>query len=292
MAIIEFALIEILTIFGAFVIAVDGIIDAMVRIFENGYKFDKNRMERVKKLKENENGNEKHEKKSPLGVFLMVTPVVNVIWTGIRFSKLRDKIMDYPEIRELLTPMTDNEKEFYSRLNDRNDKIKFMLLSMSVDKMDGIGHMALINEALPDTYTLDEVKKLNRETMGTYRLGMVDSVPTAIIGIPDKDRIVTGVKFKNEDYKMSHNYVNMSEWDVEDKRFIVYTFPCSYDDEIEQCREEIILRRNKNKCADLQTNNEVPSIESEYENIELGSDTRTDEPSGPTLKKKYRKNKY
>lgn len=290
--IITLILVEIASIVGSSVLALKGVTDAILQISDNGYKLD---MEILRKYhQEHLQNNEK--KPNILSKIILFTPGVNLLCISLGCNKFKRKIMTDEEVRKALIPMTDDEKEVYSRLENTFEKLAITLDDSKNDttknRVSGLelGTASLHNEVLPETYTVEEVKRLNAVTNNTYRLGIVAGVPTAIIGIPGEDRIINAIKFKDEDYKVGHRYVRISEWEARDKSFVVYPFLRNHcADELDNCVKEIKDEKNKEESSVQPITNfpmvdqrdiEEPQIDIEREDTSIG------EESGPTSVKR------
>lgn len=294
MTILLAILIEILSVVGSSVIALKGATDALLQIPENGYKLD---METLQKYQQQYLQNN-DKKRRGLAKILLFTPGVNLIFMTVNSYKFKRNVMNDETVRKTLIAMTDDEKEEYAKIDNYFEKVLFTLASEKdaiIRKNSSgiqVGTAAIYNEALPEVYTVEEVKRLNDVTKDTYRLGIIDGVPTAIIGIPGEDRPVKIIKFKDEDYKVSHKYVHISEWTARDKSFVVYPFFNHYPEELEKCNREIIEARNNEnvkrgveQTSVVSTTNKIvvePQIDYLYEE----EDTTIGEVSGPTLVKR------
>jgi len=294
MTILLTILIEILSVVGSSVIALKGATDALLQIPENGYKLD---METLQKYQQEYSQNN-DKKKRNLAKILLLTPGVNLIFMTFNSYKFKRNVMTDETVRKTLIDMTDDEKEEYAKIDNYFEKVMFTLTSEKdaiIRKNSSgiqVGTAAIYHEALPEVYTVEEIKKLNSVTKDTYRLGIIDGVPTAIIGIPGEDRPVKIIKFKDEDYKVSHKYVHISEWTARDKSFVVYPFFNHYPEELEKCNREIIEAKNSEnrkisveQTSIVSSNNELvvePQIDYVYEE----EDTTIGDVSGPTLVKR------
>ncbi len=90
MAVLLFVLVEVGTIVGSVVISINGVLDSMVDIFKQGYKFDTEVLNQVKEQSETKktNGNKS------IGKVLLFVPVVNMIRSEIGAHKLKREIME------------------------------------------------------------------------------------------------------------------------------------------------------------------------------------------------------
>lgn len=244
MTIILGIIVEILTILGASLIAVKGSMDALLEIPKNGYKFNEDELEKYKEEYLQKQG----KKGKILPKVMLFTPGINMLAMCIYSYKFKNSIMKDEDVKKVIVPMTNYEKNEYSKLDNNFERIMFTVGNLSHNNNTKIEPNTLIlhNDSLSDVYTIDDVKKLNSVTKGTYRLGIVDGLHTAIIGIPAQDRVVKSVKFKDEDYKEKHEFVNITEDNSNDEIFVVYPFLRNHcDTELEECNREILDARKQ-----------------------------------------------
>ena len=224
---------ELGTIAGSFYIMINGMINSMLEIAKKGYKYKKNELDEYlnNNNKEKANGFE-----ITLGLVLFLIPGVNLLNAVIESHKMKTIILNDPTIKKFLIPMTDKEKEQYSKMKGKIEKLKFTaVISGKINDDEEffgfIGNQAIVvdhgltsiynEKLLPLDYTLDEVKKLNEATTYSYRIGTIGGKNIAIIGIPNPDSPVKRIQFKSENYKMTHTYNIMTEKEEQDKKFIV-----------------------------------------------------------------------
>ena len=218
------------TIAGSFYIMINGTINSMLEIAKKGYKYKKNELDEYL----NNNNKEKANRfEIALGLALFLIPGVNLLNAVIKSHKMKTIILNDPTIKEFLIPMTDKEKEQYSKMKGKIEKLKFTSVISGKENDDEeffgfIGNQAIVvdhgltsiyyEKLLPLDYTLDEVKELNEATTYSYRIGTIGGKNIAIIGIPNPDSPVKRIQFKSEDYKMTHTYNIMTEEEAQDKK--------------------------------------------------------------------------
>ena len=232
------------TIAGSFYIMINGTINSMLEIAKKGYKYKKNELDEYL----NNNNKEKANRfEIALGLALFLIPGVNLLNAVIKSHKMKTIILNDPTIKEFLIPMTDKEKEQYSKMKGKIEKLKFTSVISGKENDDEeffgfIGNQAIVvdhgltsiyyEKLLPLDYTLDEVKELNEATTYSYRIGTIGGKNIAIIGIPNPDSPVKRIQFKSEDYKMTHTYNIMTEEEAQDKKFIVYPYTTHNEEEV------------------------------------------------------------
>ena len=280
MIIIAGIIIELASIVGTIVISTNAGVDSVLEISKNGYKIDKKVLEEFKKNKEEGNLKNLSFKTKVKGTALLLIPGVNVIDSLIKGKKLKNTIMDSPEIKEAIIPMTEREKELYANMNSKFEKLAFTAFTAGKENdeeefMGIYGHIPIVvdhglsslhyEELLPLAYTFDEVKRLNDASGYSYRIGKMDGRNVAIIGIPNADKTICRLQLKNENYKVTHNYENMSEEEAKDKTFIVYPF--TKNDAVEETIQEILKSRgekSKKEEPRLETYSAAPGVEIGY----------------------------
>ena len=104
------------TIAGSFYIMINGTINSMLEIAKKGYKYKKNELDEYlnNNNKEKANGFE-----ITLGLVLFLIPGVNLLNAVIESHKMKTIILNDPTIKEFLIPMTDKEKEQYSKMKGK-----------------------------------------------------------------------------------------------------------------------------------------------------------------------------
>ena len=282
---------ELVTVVGAYAIIFNAGIDSILEISKNGYKIDKSVLDEYKK-KQSEEKHGKNGIKKILEILLILVPGVNLVNAGIKAEKMKKTVMTDSKIKDAIVPMSDNEKEQYKKMSTKMQKLIFTSFTVEKEEEEEffgfIGKRPIVvdhgltslyyEELLPLNYTLDEVKRLNETTNFSYRIGKIDDKNVAIIGIPNPNSPVSRIKFKSEDYKITHLYEKMTEEEAKDKTFTVYLFEKNEDtdEKIEKVIEEI--RQSRIDDSTTKKDLEVqPGFEQNYVSI--------DEQDGPVLKK-------
>ena len=197
---------ELATVVGSVAISLNGAVDSVLEISKNGYKIDKSVLDEYQKKQAEEKKEKTNGIKKALGVVLLFVPGVNLLRSGIANIKMKKSIMSDPQIKEALIPMTDREKEQYAKMEGKMQKLAFTAFTTAKENeeeefMGFIGKRPIVvdhgltslyyEKLMPLSYTLDEVKKLNEATTYSYRIGKVDGINVAIIGIPNSNSPVS-----------------------------------------------------------------------------------------------------
>lgn len=291
---------ELATVVGSIVITLNCAVDSVLEISKNGYKIDKSVLDEYEKRKAEEKKEKSNGLKKALAVVLLFVPGVNLLRASIASIKTKKSLMNNPQIKEALIPMTDKEKEQYAKMEGKMQKLTFTAFTTAKenDEEEFIGFIGkrpivvdygltslYYENLIPLAYTLDEVKKLNEATTYSYRIGKIDGRNVAVIGIPNPDSSFSRIQFKAEDYKITHNYDKMTEEEAKDKTFIVYPFTTQNEEEVQKVIEEIKqariagTKRVNVERVPKQTIFEQDSIPTETE------ETIVEEQQGPVLKK-------
>lgn len=285
---------ELATVIGSVAIILNAGFDSILEISKNGYKIDKSVLDEFKKQQKKQKSN---LAKRFVNTVLLLVPGINLINANVRSNKIKKSVMDDPQIKEAIVPMTEKEKEQYAKMKGKLEKLEFTAITtIKEDEEEFFGFVGKrpivvdygltslpYEKLMPLNYTLDEVKRLNEATTHSYRIGKVDGKNVAIIGIPNPNSPVSRIQLKSENYKITHTYEKMTEEEAKDKTFTVYPFMSEEDekvqeivDEIKQSRIEMATRAN---LEALQTHPESKATPTETEQ------TLSEEHQSPRLVK-------
>lgn len=121
-------IIELASVVGSVVITFNTAIDGVLEIGKCGYRIDKDILEEIKE--KNKKKKERSKFKKILDWVLLFTPGINLITAGIGYFKfkhlIRKSIKSDPKIKEMIFPMTEEEKEEYSKIKSRVAKMDFL----------------------------------------------------------------------------------------------------------------------------------------------------------------------
>ena len=297
---------ELATVVGSVAISLSGVVNSVLEISKNGYKIDKSVLDEYQKRQAEEKKGKTNRIKRALGVVLLFVPGVNLLRANITNVKMKKSVMNDPQIKEALIPMTDKEKEQYAKMEGKIQKLMFTAFTTGKENDEEeffgfVGKRPIVvdhgltslyyEELMPLAYTLDEVKKLNEATTYSYRIGKIDGKNVAIIGIPNPNSPVSRIQFKAENYKITHTYEKMTEEEAQDKTFTVYPFT-THDDtqaDVEKVIQEIKQSRIDNaskahlEALELQSKCEQEIISTETEEV------LTEVQQGPRLVKTMRR---
>lgn len=291
---------ELATIIGSVAISVNGALDSALEILENGYKLDKNVLDEIQKKQAEEKQKKNNGVKKLLSVILLLVPGVNLVSAGIESIKLKKSVMNDPQVKQAIVPMTDKEKELYAKMETKMQKLAFTTFTIENKNEEKeffgfIGKRPIVvdhgltslhyEELIPLAYTFDEVKRLNDATTYSYRIGKIEDRNVAIIGIPNPDSPVSRVQFKKENYNITHAYEKMTEEEAQDKTFVVYPFTTHNEEDVEKVIEEIKQSRIDNAVrANLEALQVQPTFAQDYIPT-TNEEVLTDEQQGPVFKK-------
>ena len=292
---------EIATVIGSLAIIVNAGFDSVLEISKKGYKIDKNVLDEVQKKQAEEKKQKANLFNRVLGPILLLVPGVNLINACIEGAKLKKSVMNDPQIEEYIVPMTEKEKEQYAKMKGKLQKLTFTVFTASKENEEEffgfIGKRPIVvdhgltslyyEELLTLDYTLDEVKRLNEATTYSYRIGKIDGKNVAVIGIPNPRSPMSRIRFKAEDYKITHTYEKMTEEEAQDKTFTVYPFTI-HDDT--QADVEKIVQEIKQSRIDNATKANL-EVQPRFEQEIIPTETEAvlvEEQQGPRLVKTMR----
>ena len=251
---------EIASIIGTMVIGRKAQVDAIIEIAKKGYKIDQ---KKFLEINDNEiKGFDVSKSKKTAGNILLFIPGVNLLWAGYGYFKLKKDLMESPEIKNALIPMTVNEKEQFAKIKDKKEQLVFSMFIMcrDVGEEEFVGYIdgtlytqdnglnLSPNQMLtPLAYSLDEVKKLNKVSNFSYKVGKFDGRNLAIIGIPDSDYSLKKLHIINGMNMAIGNFKEMSEEEAQNKKFTVYQFTLDKKENIDKAIDEIVQSRNVNR---------------------------------------------
>lgn len=271
MEILILLIIEIITISGSMVIKIKGIIDSVLEIANKGYKISNNKLNEL--LKEPKDSTFKKK----LNKILLFIPGLNLIASKITSINSKKKIFNRAKEKKLLIKMTEEELKQYNTLQNKSSKFVYVTTISSLKEDEKVkvidNKLAIVktkglisldyDRLLPLSYTLEEVKKLNNVTKMNYKLGKINGINVAIIGIPNPNILINKVQFKSENYKNKYAFNQLDYEENKDNRFIIYPYTDKFDNDLENCIEKIRYNRanKKQKVNILQNNNIITTKE-------------------------------
>lgn len=244
-------IVELVTVLISILLKFYGVINSVLNIYDKGYKLSSD-IDRIL---------DECDAKNVRGLIedvLLFVPVVNLVSAGVSNLIYKNNVFDNAKKENILIEMNELEKRQYENLNNKFQKFVFVTLMTNsngntiiqiINNIPTIVELGLLSldydRLLPLSYTLEEVKKLNSITKLNYKLGIVDGINIAIIGLPGLDMEINRVQFKSENYENKYMFKEMA--DDENKRFVIYPYCDDFDVELEKGIEEIRnMRKNKN----------------------------------------------
>ncbi len=223
---------ELISVASSYFININSGAEAVLELTKNGYKIDYDTYEKyIEKVSKEFNKNKYFK------ILLLLLPGINIINAFINKNKYKKDMVNDRLIRESKVPMTDKEIEQFNNIKYKYNQLLytlFLFTNTNEEKeliFDGIQPIIIDNcllkleeKLLPLAYTLEEVMYLNNLTNNSYRLGKVDGVNTAIIGIPNSQYKVLRVNYDFENELETHDFNEISLEEAKDKTFIVYLF--------------------------------------------------------------------
>lgn len=114
---------ELITVSLGVGLSIKAISDSVINVFDHGYKYDKEKV-----YKENDKERKVNKFKNLLDNACLFIPGVNLIKPVMSLYKANSAYKD----NEMLIPMTDCEKEEYSKLTCKREKIAFSVVLTSI----------------------------------------------------------------------------------------------------------------------------------------------------------------
>ncbi|MCM1052860.1 MAG: hypothetical protein NC483_02650 [Ruminococcus sp.] len=192
--------------------------------------------------------------KTVLRMFLKLFPGVNLISAEIKGILDQKRMFRYFEENDALIPMTDKEKENYSKLRTDKERERFAVVNFKKKIMPDHDSINLLDDKLLlHDCSFEEVKRLNEFTSYQYRIGKIDGEYVAIIGIPSFMFEINQIRFESENYRTIHLYEDITEEESKGKVFTVYGYILisSYEEgllptinEIKQSHRDAIAQAN------------------------------------------------
>ncbi len=293
---------EFATVIVSVAITLNAGMDSVLEISKNGYKIEKSVLEEFQKKQEEAKRKKKNLGNRILGAVLLLVPGVNLINASVKWMKLKKSVMNDPQIKKAIVPMTEREKEQYAKMKGKLQKLTFMAFTSSKESdekelLGFVGNRPMVVDygltslyyepLMPLDYTLEEVKRLNEVTTHSYRIGKIDGKNVAIIGIPNPNCSISRMNFKAEGYKGVHIYEKMTEEEAKDKTFTVYPFMPGIEEKVEEIVASI--KQSRVACATKEHLEElkVPSM-MERDTVLPKIEQDSPEEQGPRLVKTMR----
>ena len=176
---------EVASVAGTLAITLKGGTDLILEITENGYKFPFGSKEEMEAFlaKSKEKRNNKKGLKDLYNKVSMFIPGVNLITASVNIRKMKKEVLNDPETKKIIVPMTDKEKEQYSKMDGKLQKLQYIIFLTENNKekefVGFIGHHPLVvdhgllsiyfDEILPLNYTLEEIKALEPQIVESVK---------------------------------------------------------------------------------------------------------------------------
>lgn len=204
--------------------------------------------------KRNEKESNLKKKMRKISLFL---PIVNIAVLYNYGKKVEKDVLNSSEIKEKLISLSENQKQKLNQAKNITQK-KLLCLDYQNNINDDYVYTSgetivkdnyyLKYKSLPLTYSLEEIKKLNRVTNNFYRIGHVEGSYVAIIGVPYEkysDNLGRIIIQKGKNELSFSPFYHLTEEEVNDQKFIVYPYMNELSDDkiLQNCHNEIIKNR-------------------------------------------------
>ncbi len=278
---------EIVSIIGVNNIITNGAIKALNEISDKGLRIDKSKLKKESTIEDDIiNLNFSVKNLSSLTKLSLLIPGINLITASVINKKFKKGLEESEDFQKCLVPMSEYEKAGYKDCVTKEEKMRFFLMTAQLEEDQELlgfeGGQAFVHDSnltvireeplIHMAYTFDDVKRLNAATGNTYRIGKVNGINTAIIGILGDDYQIKKIAL-GENQK-HYEFVPMTEEEAKNQKFVVY--PVTKEDE-EATREVI---------RDILRDREAKEKETRMSHIRSSEQTKNQIKSeGRTLKK-------
>ena len=157
-------IIELASVVGSIAITFNTVIDGVLEIGKSGYRIDKDILEEIKE--KDKKKKERSKFKKFLDWVLLFIPGINLISTGIGYFKFKKAVMNDPQIKEVIIPMTEEEKEEYSKIKSRVAKMDFLVENNK--KQEYTGFKSSYNKNDDEEYDLFELFEMTPDKEKEY----------------------------------------------------------------------------------------------------------------------------
>ena len=280
--ILGLGLIELASIYKTLKINNNSYVDMIIEISKRGYKLDYNKYLELNNGEDGIDTNISVKTTNRLTMLSMLIPGINMLYAHHKKKKIIDVFMKNEIISKSLVKFTKEEEEKFKSLNTKDDQFFYtmFLITKKYDEevyvpIEGqkiatiysidMGRQYLSYDSLMNlSYTLNDVKRINSVKNGKYKLGTVNGINIAIIGIDFDDEldmkmmydsfdeiVFKRVSFIRDNFEEIYDFCEMTEEEAKDKRFVIYPYnKCDdYDKEV----DKIIMERDNNRKQCNQT---------------------------------------
>ena len=218
--------------------------DSFLQFYKKGYKIKKESLLKYKK-RIDESAISKYI--YLINMVILFIPCINIIYTLIKDNINRLFILHDKDIIDGLEPMTEIEKEEFSKMKTRDEKMVYLSFMYQKDnkriyeKDDSIINIGC-DRLLPLAYTYEEIQMLNDVSGGLSIKGRIDGCNIAVVGVPDNKKKYKKIFFSKAN-KEALSFIEYSEEEAKNKTYIVYPFTVESEKLIQNEIDKIVENR-------------------------------------------------
>ena len=184
---------ELATVIGSVVITINAGLDSILEISKNGYKIEKSVLDEIQKKQDEEEKQTSNLANKILRTILLLVPGINLINASIKYAKVKKSVMNDPQIKEAIVPMTEEEKEQYAKMEGKWQKLAFTALTASNMSETDEKVQKVIDEI--EQPRIDMATKSNSESLQPPSIFEPEVIPTEELQGP---RLVKTKRPQNE----------------------------------------------------------------------------------------------
>lgn len=237
--IVAYLLIEAFTGIQTLVIVNNRLHKMVDYIGRKGYKVA---YDEIKNYWQKEIKKEKQKSLELINLVFILIPGLNILSSLLKTQILSRHLFKNLEAQNNLIPLSYKEKITFWETKSLSKRVEQIMVFLKENNKINLKY-----DALPWTYHLNEVKKLNDCTHKYMQLGVLNGHNVAIIGIPSLEDFSHHLILNNQECileSLPHNF---------EDSFIVYPFNICYqeDETLSLCMENIRIKQNNSQPSDI-----------------------------------------
>lgn len=120
-----------------------------------------------------------------LGTIILFTPGVNILKSSITVHQLKKQMMDDPELRKFIVPMSEEEMDEYAKIKGYGEKLSFASCIVDSDKKqeteefekdNNIGSIGIISLTEPDNLEAKIIEEINNLSSNSVESDNLDII--------------------------------------------------------------------------------------------------------------------
>ncbi len=200
--------------------------------------------------------------KGVLDSFLLLLPIVNIIYSTSIDKKNIEKAKELLETSNSLVPLTEQEKRIFSSIEDKEMKLMYCFKLFSRQdkcekdqlklKQQKSKELEIENNPIPLTITLSELKEISTKHNLLYRLGYI-GINNDIVAILTDTLVqeeINTLKLTNKNIMTIVEFENINEEEIGNKTITIYPHSLKNRQDINRSLKEI-SKSKKNIISSL-----------------------------------------